>query len=160
MATRRDPGCTSASSKTGGHMTPPKACAKPRSRLAASLADLRQNLGNELLLTALGRAGAHAETVIVTTCSWHELRRSTAKPSGRSTLTDQCWRGVSAIHGTAPQEARAAPPPRADSLMDRQRAGPFYLGLRLSRSLTRPAPTVRLRLSARVKHRSRRPWCK
>ena len=73
----------SVSSKTGGHMPPPKACARPRSRLAhrlaASLADLLQNLGNELLLTALGCAGADAETVIVTTA--HGMNSGAALPS-------------------------------------------------------------------------------
>lgn len=37
---------------------------------------------------------------------------------------------------------------------------PFYLALRLSRSLARPAPTAGLRLSARVKYCSCRLGCK
>ena len=93
-------------------------------------------------------------------CSWHELRRSTAKPSGRSTLMDQCGRGLRAAHGTAAQEARAAPTHVQTRLSTRRRAASFYLALRLSRSLARPAPTGGLRLSAWVKHRSRRLWCK
>jgi hypothetical protein len=154
----------SVSSKTGGYMPATKACAGPGSRLAhrlaASLADLLQNLGNELLLTVLGCAGADAETVIVLLA--HGMNSSAALPSPaeQSTPFDQCGRGLRAAHGTLPHKARAAPTHVQTRLSTRRSAASFYLALRLTRSLTRPAQTVRLRLSARVKHRSRRPWCK